>query len=87
MKSGKSRQSGRNGVMTPIDFDVRSNASRVSCDDDHDSLDDNDDDDDVGEQGQSELQGHKLQGHGAEEVTQWREQQLQEHEQLGQSPG
>jgi len=30
VKSGKSRQSGRNGVMTPIDFDVRSNASRVS---------------------------------------------------------
>jgi len=29
VKSGKSRQSGRN-VMTPIDFDVRSNASRVS---------------------------------------------------------
>jgi len=29
VKSGKSRQSGRN-IMTPIDFDVRSNASRVS---------------------------------------------------------
>lgn len=29
VKSGKSRQS-RHGVMTPVDFDVRSNASRVS---------------------------------------------------------
>ena len=29
VKSGKSRQS-RHGVMTPVDFDVRSNASRLS---------------------------------------------------------
>ena len=29
VKSGKSRQSGRN-LMTPVDFDVKSNHSRVS---------------------------------------------------------